>query len=1072
VSEQSPGEGSAVLAMGPRAAEEALLRELGALEREGVSDPACLAEPVRVVVPSASLREHVAARLVARVDRPVAGFEIQTLHGLALELLDRAGEAPLRADVLFPVLVRRAARREPELRSALDALEDGYGAVVAAVADLSDAGFDASVPAHVEALEEALAEAGLPDAAHARARAVVAAAAGTARAMTEFGVGRPGARLARAAALLADRPGLLPARAVWIHGFADATGAASDLLAALVRHLGARALVDLPPDPARPERRNLGAAFVDRLLSRLGTSARRSLHEDGRVRPALRAVRAAGTDAEVRAVADRIHALLEAGTVPEEIGVVARHLGSYAVAVRTHFTRLGIPFSTRSQLGPPDARARRIHALLDLLTGRDATPADRWLDAVLRFGRGQRADLRLGLHAIGAARLAQVAAIDPAQHLAEGVDSFPLPARIGLSAARAGADGDAGPRARRRRLSGRLLRAGVERAARACNRLAAWPARAPLWRHLEQLRELAVRELGWRRGLEHDALEAALAGLASQLPDLELAFDEFSLLVHAALRDAGGEPLGGAGAGVRVLSVVEARAHTFEHLFVLGVNRDVFPRPLLEDPLLPDAVRWPLEVLLPEIPIKGRGHEEEHYLFAQLVATAPEVTLAWQVADDDGKARAASPFVERLHSAGIDLRCDEAPGLQAPPERSAGLPRTAWEVAIVEGLFGAPSRFQELLELAAAERSPSGTSGVAPDALAAGRTAVLAELSDHPNRVELGPYFGFVGPQRLASDLRANPVYVTHVEGLARCPWQVFVQRLLGVEPPPNALDSLPELSPLVVGDVVHRVLEGIVEEALPGQTRSLDAATEALPVPWPEPEVLERLLRRVAADRVRREGLGPPSFARVLVEMARPHVLAARRHDWPEHGEPVRCVGAELQGSVDVRTDGGDLRRLHFRADRVDRLSDGLRLVDYKTGKAKSQRALPGGVATGEQLQAAAYAFGTGGEGRYLYLAGDAGRGSVVAADASDPALRAAFEVSVRAALAAFDAGSFFPRLTAPGDTAPARHCAWCEVREACLQGDASARARLGRWSEAGAARDAAETAALALWRLPGGSR
>ena len=34
----------------------------------------------------------------------------------------------------------------------------------------------------------------------------------------------------------------------------------------------------------------------------------------------------------------------------------------------------------------------------------------------------------------------------------------------------------------------------------------------------------------------------------------------------------------------------------------------------------------------------------------------------------------------------------------------------------MEGLFGAPSRFQELLELAAAERSPSGTSGVAPDA--------------------------------------------------------------------------------------------------------------------------------------------------------------------------------------------------------------------------------------------------------------------------------------------------------------------------------------------------------------------
>ena len=42
------------------------------------------------------------------------------------------------------MLVRRAARGEPELRSALDGLEDGYGAVVAATADIAEAGFDAT----------------------------------------------------------------------------------------------------------------------------------------------------------------------------------------------------------------------------------------------------------------------------------------------------------------------------------------------------------------------------------------------------------------------------------------------------------------------------------------------------------------------------------------------------------------------------------------------------------------------------------------------------------------------------------------------------------------------------------------------------------------------------------------------------------------------------------------------------------------------------------------------------------------------------------------------------------------
>ncbi|HJO22937.1 MAG: PD-(D/E)XK nuclease family protein [Myxococcota bacterium] len=1069
MNDRSPGEGPVLLAAGPRAAEEALLGHLAALERAGVSDPACLAEPVRVVVPSASLREHVAVRLVARVGRPVLGFEIQTLHGLALELLDRAGETPLRADVLFPVLVRRAARGQPELRSALDALEDGYGAVVAAVADLSDAGFDASLPVHVEALDEALAEAGLPAAAHARARAVAAAAATTVGTLNELGIGRPGVRLARAAALLEEQPARLPSRAVWIHGFADATGTASDLLAALVRHRGARAIIDLPPDPARPTRRDLGAAFAGRLVARLGASPTGPLHEEGRGRPVLRTLRAAGTDAEVRGVADRIHELLEAGVVPEEIGVVARQLGSYAVAVRTHFARLGIPFSSRGQLGPADARARRIHALLDLLSSRESTPSDRWLDAVLRFSPGARADLRLGLHTIGAARLAQVAAIDPALHLSGDFDSFPLPARIGISAAREGAQGDVKPRVRRCQLKGRLLRAGVARAVRASDRLAAWPAQAPLRRHLEQLRDLAQRDLGWLHGFEFDTLEAALAGLEAQLPDLELSSDEFSLLVRTALRDAGGAPLGGAGAGVRVLSVVEARAHTFEQLFVLGVNRDAFPRPVLEDPLLPDAVRRPLEVLLPEIPVKGRGHEEEHYLFAQLAAAAPQVTLAWQVADDEGNARAASPFVERLRGGDFDVPCDDVPGLQAPPERSAGRPRTAWEAAIAEGLFGARVRFAELLALAAEERSSPETSGVDPAVLAAGRMAVVEELEDRPGLEVLGPYFGFVGPQRLAADLRANPVYVTHVERMARCPWQLFVRRFLGIEPPPTALGMVPDLGALVVGDVVHAVLQAIVEQVLPRETRTLEASAEA--VPWPEPEVFEALLHRVAADRVQREGLGPPSFARVLVEKARPLVLAARQHGWPGPGAETSCVGAELEGAVDVSTLGAAPRRVHFKADRVDRSGAGLWLVDYKTGKAKTQKSLLKNVARGEALQAAAYAFGTGGEGRYLYLAGDAGGGSAVSAEACDAELRAAFEVSVGTVLAALGTGSFFPRLMEPGKDVSSGRCEYCEVREACLQGDGGARARLGRWSEAGVARHAAEAAALALWRLPGAS-
>jgi inactivated superfamily I helicase len=75
---------------------------------------------------------------------------------------------------------------------------------------------------------------------------------------------------------------------------------------------------------------------------------------------------------------------------------------------------------------------------------------------------------------------------------------------------------------------------------------------------------------------------------------------------------------------VQVLRVVDARGRTFEHLFVMGLNRDLFPRGISEDPLLPDAIRAALERdVLPDIPIKRRGFDEERYLFAGLLSASP-----------------------------------------------------------------------------------------------------------------------------------------------------------------------------------------------------------------------------------------------------------------------------------------------------------------------------------------------------------------------------------------------------------------------------------------------------------------
>jgi hypothetical protein len=125
--------GTIVLARGARAAERALLDEVWAACAARAPGPGALATPLRVVVPSRSLALHVSSQLVRAPDAPTSallGLRVQTLFGLAREVLERAGEAHEPSDTLLAVLVRRLARSEPALERALDSLDDGYALVV------------------------------------------------------------------------------------------------------------------------------------------------------------------------------------------------------------------------------------------------------------------------------------------------------------------------------------------------------------------------------------------------------------------------------------------------------------------------------------------------------------------------------------------------------------------------------------------------------------------------------------------------------------------------------------------------------------------------------------------------------------------------------------------------------------------------------------------------------------------------------------------------------------------------------------------------------------------------------
>lgn len=1068
---------------GARATEELLLADLETLLAAAPGDVHLLANPVIVMVPSRSLRLHLASNLMARRGRSAAGVEIRTLHGLAARIVDRC-EGPRRSGTqLLAVLAGRFARREPALRDLAAMVEDGELPIVATVRDLLDAGFE---PAHGEALG-ALLEQRESGAEGERAGALARVAEGICRTFEEQGLDLGAHLLRRATDLLKRDPDrALPARAVLIHGFADATGMATDLIEALLRQRNACLYLDQPPDPVDASPSDLGTAFGERFRERLRGSATPEAR-DAAIAPPCAPVmfRAPGAHAEVREVARRIRILLDAGAPSERIGVVARDLGPYAHAVQMHFARLGIPFSSLGGLTSVDAAARRTRALSDLLRRGTQAPADSWLSAA---GGMEGFDVRLALHACGAARLGDVASLEVRPLLDEG-GSLPLPVRRGLVELPGESGGENGGRrvAPHRRLAGARLRHAVRRAQATVALLDSWPTDARPADHLQRLKRLLEVGLGWRGNpAGAEAVRQTLATLGDGLPEgLALTREEFFTLVRRALGSGCAPTLGGAGGGVQVLSVIEARARTFDNLFVIGLNRDTFPRQVREDPLLPDRLRQAIERdVLPQIPIKRIGFDEERYLFAQLLSSARHVTLSWQVCDDDGKARTPSPLVERLRFAG-GLEKAQLAGTVLSPE--PGELRPAHEHAVLAGLHGSRAAFGGVLEVALADLAGEGSGAVA-----AARLAVLEELDPDRRTTEgrrraalVGPYLGFVGSPRERADPRRGDLAVTTAEGVAACPWQVFLRRILRLEPSPDPVAAPPGVDALLLGDAVHRALEAIVSAAGPGLARDVAGALEArpVPVPWPAPEEFDRVVREVCARLAREQGFTLPGLERMVEERIRPFLEVARRLGWPEGGARAGVLGVEATGEVTIEDARGAVRTLSFRADLVEETGERVVFTDFKTGaplsKAKTEgtrrRHLVEALGRGKALQAAAYPMGAGGrpsDGRYVYLRPDLKEQTrVLGVSGEDPEVPPAFRSAVGTILSAWDSGSLFPRLEQADTGEEPRRCSYCEVRDACVRGDSGARRRLARWAEARGERhdaaSAAEAALRALWSL-----
>jgi ATP-dependent helicase/DNAse subunit B len=596
------------LAVGPaNAGKVALLLEryLEALDREPV-----------LIVPNRSDVDRVERDLLARRGALLAG-SIGTFDDLFERLAYGDGEGrPVAGAAQRALLVRRAV----------------------AATSLNGLGRSAGFAGFAETLAVALAEleSGLLD--PAELTGDVAALYASYRAeLDRIGIWDRGLVRRRAVERLGGELGAWEGQPVFAYGFEDLTGAEWALLEALAGR--AEVHVSLPYEPGRAafaslertaaDLAHLADARVEELPPRFAEYAHpalahleRQLFRDEAERGvpldgAVKFLEGAGARATLELVGEEILALIEAGTRPEQVALVAPALERVRAPLETAFGSLGIPFAVegRVRLG--------------------ATPLGLALLSLLRFAwlGGGRRELFAFLRS-------------PYSGLARSHADF-LEGRLRGRAV------DDGERAEAETIR---LRDGVPLVALETVRSAANP--------VEAVRALVASMLRAAHGVDvppvggqalgdlwaYDALARTLDELDgwTRLGGTLAAEDVLAALERTDVRlGRPSEP-----GRVAVLDLMRARTRRFEAVLVLGLEQGSLPRRQPPSPFLDDAARRDLDE-------RGRARlqrpdpvSRDRYLFYTACTRATRrLVLVREAATDEGSPREPSPFWEEARAA-------------------------------------------------------------------------------------------------------------------------------------------------------------------------------------------------------------------------------------------------------------------------------------------------------------------------------------------------------------------------------------------------------------------------------------
>jgi ATP-dependent helicase/nuclease subunit B len=567
-------------------------------------------------------------------------------------------------------------------------------------------------------------------------------------------------------------------------------------------------------------------------------------------------------------------------------------------------------------------------------------------------------------------------------------------------------------------------------------RLAALPERAAWRTWLDELRALvraAVRE--------PEPVLAVLAELEPIAPVGPVGLDEVRMVLAPRLRDLAIPPALRRYGAVYVAPAEAARGLTFDVVFVPGLAEKLFPRKIVEDPLLPDARRAELGDDRLETQAT-RTARERLALHLAVGAARERVHLSYPRVDVE-QARARVPSFYLLEA----LRATEGvlPGFDALARRtaSASTARLGWPAPDDPAAAIDDSEYDLALLAPLVDVDERAAQGAAHYLL--GTNVHLARaLRARGRRWKSGwfPSDGLVDPDEPGREalarhqLGARSFSATALQNYAACPYRFFLQALLRLTPREEPV-AIEQMDALTRGGLFHDVqfavlttlrtngLLPITADTLP---RALTTADEklselaaqkreelapAIPRVWDDSIAgmradLHEWLRRAAEAR---ERFVPERFELSFGLADRDRAFA----DPASVDQPVALpIGIALRGSIDL----------------VEGAPDGvLRITDHKTGKARAGAGLV--IGGGEILQPVLYALAAEQlldaeveSGRLYYCTADGGYADAVV-PLDDRARDAA--VTVANTIGGALGEGFLP--AAPKKDA----CRWCDYRPIC---------------------------------------